>query len=338
VKSDYKVLLFCLALLCCLAGLFYAVDTKVDIITPSPSGGFCQRAKCSRGEVALGESSLGETTPSHLGEAAHSLFVFDPNTAEAGELLRLGLPRFMVRGILKYRAKGGVYSTPEDFARVPGLTQKKYKELLPYIKISPDFQPASLLVPPRRPRGKGSYDKGSWTQSSSSLLVPPRGKGSTGAINNVTGTSNSAAGTTNGASGSKYPKKMGASERLAVNNADTTDLQRVPGIGRYFAKKIVEYREKLGGFTSLDQLLEIKNFPESALEYLTIPDGNIRRININRASFTQLAAHPYIGYSRTKIIVDYRRLKGKITSLSQLSLMKGFSAEEISRMEPYIEY
>ena len=79
-------------------------------------------------------------------ETLHERFTFDPNTATASELLRLGLPNGMVRGIIKYRSKGGRYMQKEDFARVPGLSLKDYHELEPYITIAADFQQASLYV------------------------------------------------------------------------------------------------------------------------------------------------------------------------------------------------
>ena len=84
---------------------------------------------------------------------ASERFVFDPNTADSSQLLRLGLQPWQVRNILKYRAKGGVYREPTDFARVYGLTVKQYRELEPYIRISPDYRPASEVYG----RGGHSY-------------------------------------------------------------------------------------------------------------------------------------------------------------------------------------
>ena len=73
------------------------------------------------------------------------LFPFDPNTADSTELLRLGLRPWQVRNIYKYRSHGGIYRTSTDFARLYGLTQKQFREMQPYIRISSDYSPASLL-------------------------------------------------------------------------------------------------------------------------------------------------------------------------------------------------
>ncbi len=73
-------------------------------------------------------------------------FYFDPNTADSTQLLRLGLRPWQVRNIYKYRARGGVYRTKQDFARLYGLTQKEYRELESYIIIGSDYQPSAQLV------------------------------------------------------------------------------------------------------------------------------------------------------------------------------------------------
>ena len=77
-------------------------------------------------------------------------FPFDPNTADSNQLLRLGLQPWQVRNIYKYRAAGGIYRKPLDFAKLYGLTVKQYRELEPYIRISSDYLPASTLVKEER--------------------------------------------------------------------------------------------------------------------------------------------------------------------------------------------
>lgn len=76
-------------------------------------------------------------------EEIHEVFAFDPNTADSTDLLRLGLQEWQVRSIYRYRAKGGIYRRPEDFARLYGLTKKQYETLRPYIIIGEDYRPAS---------------------------------------------------------------------------------------------------------------------------------------------------------------------------------------------------
>lgn len=223
------------------------------------------------------------------------LFDFDPNTADSTQLLRLGLQPWQVRNIYKYRAAGGVYRKPRDFARLYGLTVKQYRQLEPYIKIQEEDMPAEKLF--------YAYD-------------PIEERDTV-----------------------KYPIKLQPEERIVLNKADTMQLRKVPGIGSFFAHKIVEYRERLGGYYRVQQLLEIEDFPENAVSFFIIPDDTrLRKLNLNRLSLNELKRHPYINFYQARDIVDYRRLHGRIGSLSQLSLSKDFPPEAIERLEPYVEY
>ena len=137
----------------------------------------------------------------------------------------------------------------------------------------------------------------------------------------------------------KYPVKLQPGEQISLNSADTSQLRKVPGIGSYFARKIVEYRERLGGYCRLGQLLEIEDFPEAAVAYFTVSDHpRLQKLNLNRLSQNELKRHPYINYYQARDIVDYRRLHGRLESLQQLSLLKDFPKEAIERLEPYVEF
>lgn len=135
-----------------------------------------------------------------------------------------------------------------------------------------------------------------------------------------------------------YPVKIAEGEQMVLNEADTTLLRRVPGIGSYFAREIVRYGQRLGGYVSVDQLDEIDDFPKESKQYFAVNTANIQRLNINRLTLQQLRRHPYINYYQAKAIVDYRRLHGNIKSLQELRLSRDFTPEAIQRLEPYIEY
>lgn len=228
-------------------------------------------------------------------ERQQQLFPFDPNTADSTQLLSLGLAPWQVRSIYRYRAKGGVFRSPEDFSRVYGLTQGQYNRLAPYIRISADYRPAAAMFPRDSAAG---YER-------DTLL---------------------------------FPVKIRPGETVDINAADTNSLKTVPGIGSGFSRAIVGYRERLGGFCSLDQLREIRNFPEGSMPYLRLDSCRLRKLNINRLTLNELKRHPYIGFYRAKAITDYRRLHGDIHSLSELSLHRDFTPEAIDRLEPYVEY
>lgn len=248
-------------------------------------------------------------------QAKAELFVFDPNTADSTQLLRLGLRPWQVRNIYKYRAKGGVYRTKEDFAFVYGLTVKEYRRLAPYIKISEDYRPASTLAEVRK---HNRYDNYGRQYGNPSNTLPQD------------------ANTTN--KPQAYTPKIHKGEHIAINASDTSSLKTIPGIGSYFAKQTVRYRDQLGGFVNKKQLLEIENFPEEALEYIKIDNENVKKLNVNKLTLSQLRRHPYINYYQARAITDYRRLHGSIKSMTELKLMKEFTEFDLQRIEPYIEY
>ena len=223
------------------------------------------------------------------------LFPFDPNTADSTQLLRLGLAPWQVRNIYKYRAAGGIYRQPRDFARLYGLTAGQYRRLEPYIRISDDYRPAAEAYP-AEPRPAYVRDT------------------------------------------TRYPLKLKPGQHVALNTADTALLKRVPGIGSGFARAIVRYRERLGGFYSTAQLMEIGNFPQSALPYFTADPSLCRKLNVNRLNLSQLRRHPYIGFYQAKTIIDHRRLHGPLRSLDDLRLYKDFPPETIERLRHYIEF
>lgn len=228
-------------------------------------------------------------------------FVFDPNTADSTQLLRLGLQPWQVRNIYKYRAAGGIYRQPHDFAKLYGLTVKQYRELEPYIHISSDYLPASTLV-----------------------------QNETAQTYHATKQRDSAS--------YQHPTKIKPTEHIILNTADTTTLVTIPGIGPYYARKIVQYGSRLGGYVSIDQLDEIEGLPADAKKYMVISNPSPTQLNVNQLSLNELKRHPYINFYMAKAITDYRRVHGTIKSLNDLRLIKDFSPEVIKRLTPYIAY
>ena len=229
-------------------------------------------------------------------------FVFDPNTADSTQLLRLGLQPWQVKNIYRYRAAGGIYRKPLDFAKLYGLTVKQYRELEPYIRISSDYLPASTLV-----KGHENYYNNSQNHTKDSTTY-------------------------------QRPVKIKETEHIVLNTADTTSLVTIPGIGPYYARKIVQYGIRLGGYVSVDQLDEIEDFPTEAKKYLVIINPAPKKLNVNQLSLNELKRHPYINFYQAKAITDYRRLHGAIKSLNDLRLNKDFTPDVIKRLTPYVEY
>ena len=247
-------------------------------------------------------------------------FLFDPNEADSTQLLRLGLAPFQVRSIYRYRAKGGRFSTKDDFRRVYRLTNEQWERLSPLIRIASKYQlvPVVESADPRLssiPRAKALGDSVSdslsvGSDSSASAVAKPT-----------------------------YPKKLSGDETIDINQADSVLLCRVPGIGPYFSRKVLQYRRRLGGYTSTDQLLEIEDFPADALAWVEVTDTSVlEKLQINSLSTRKLMKHPYMGYYRASEIADYRRVHGPIRSMEVLKSLPHFSEADILRLSPYISF
>lgn len=230
--------------------------------------------------------------PSHYSYAELSSrqpesFPFDPNTADSTQLLRLGLRPWQVRNIYKYRSKGGVYRTKEDFARLYGLTVKDYRRLEPYIQISPDYRPAAELVGERpryeldtllRPIKIDSTQHIVLNTADTNQLKKVPGIGSYYAkeivrhgkwlggyvtvdqLDEIDGFPSEA---------KKYfVVERPTPQRINVNRLTLQQLRRHPYINYYQAKTIVDYRRLHGDIHSLQDLRFSRDFPPEAIRQL----------------------------------------------------------------------
>ena len=132
----------------------------------------------------------------------------------------------------------------------------------------------------------------------------------------------------------KYPEGT----LVDVNAADTTELKKIPGIGSGIARRIVAYRNRLGGFYSLEQLNEVEFVSADLLKWFKLESDSIRKLPINRVGLDQLRAHPYINFYQAKVIVEYRRKRGEIKSLSQLSHYEEFTEKDLKRLSAYVSF
>ena len=248
------------------------------------------------------------TLNSQLSTVNCQLFKFDPNTATESQLLSLGLSQREVRNILKYRARGGRYRVKEDFARVYGLTLEKYRQLEPYIAIKPQIMAADVIK-----REKNNPHPSSLSPHPSSLNPQPS------------------------AVGFRASRKLRYGETVDINSADTAMLKRIPGIGDYYAMRIVELRKRKQVFSSPEELLAIRNFPETALTYMTASQ-DFPAIYINCWSQKQLASHPLLNYTQARDIISLRRLSGPITSATDLAALPSFSPALIEKITPLLRF
>jgi competence protein ComEA len=131
--------------------------------------------------------------------------------------------------------------------------------------------------------------------------------------------------------------------KFDINMADTAQLKKIYGIGEKRALRIIAYRDKLGGFVSMQQLSEVYTLDSAVIEKLSnasfIADQFIpQKIHINTVSDYELAAHPYLVKSVAKAIVAYRFQHGKINSVEDLRKIQAFDAKTIQKITPYLDF
>ncbi len=137
-----------------------------------------------------------------------------------------------------------------------------------------------------------------------------------------------------------YPsRKLPRGRQLDLNAADSAELLRVPGVGPYFARRIVRYRQRLGGFVSPEQLREIPNLPDSVQTWFRVTASKAQRpLRLNTATFRELLRHPYLNYEQVKAIVNYRERQGALQTLQELSLSEAFTPVDLERLTPYVSF
>lgn len=128
-----------------------------------------------------------------------------------------------------------------------------------------------------------------------------------------------------------------------LNYADTTDLKSIYGIGSVLSRRIVNYRNNLGGFVDLSQLKEIYGLKAEVIEqihqrFYLEPDFVPAKINVNHAEEKLLTMHPYIDKKAARAIISYRMQHGKIQSADDLKKIYLLPDSIITKVLPYIEF
>ena len=134
---------------------------------------------------------------------------------------------------------------------------------------------------------------------------------------------------------------MNASQklRIEINHADSAQLEGLPMIGGFLAQRIVRYRDALGGYYSLTQLLEIPQLKESTWEAIypqLTCNQKVKKIYFNTTTIDELVQHPYISYTQAQRLVRYREQHGKFNTLEEIKSTKSLPDTTWSKMVHYL--
>lgn len=288
-KSERRVILLLLAIALLLLGIWAIMEYLRPVEVPVT---LSESEEIDSFLANLEEQEKIRKSHTPKNEISAVLQPFDPNTADSVLLRQLGLPVYIVRNILKYRAKGGVFRSPESFSRIYGLKEEVYQKLKPYITIAPLVSVSHVRTDTFRQLKD---------------TIP-------------------------------YIPKYEEGTIVDLNKADTSILKRIPGIGSTLARMIVVYRQRLGGFYDVSQLQEVPHVGAELNKWFVVTPAGLHKIQVNSASLDKLRSHPYMDFYKAKAIMEYRRKRGKIKGLSQLSMFEEFTEKDLKRLSPYLTF
>lgn len=138
-------------------------------------------------------------------------------------------------------------------------------------------------------------------------------------------------------------KKVIALAPFDINKADTTTLKQIKGIGSTLSKRIIAYRNKLGGFVNLNQLYEVYYLDSMVVQKLLnnsfiSHEFTPSTLKINEATQQQLASHPYISYQQAKLIVAYRKQHGSFKYTDDLMDVYSIAPQWVKKIAPYLSF
>ena len=127
-----------------------------------------------------------------------------------------------------------------------------------------------------------------------------------------------------------------------LNTVDSTTLVELPQIGPYMAMRVLEFRDKLGGYVDKEQLRDVKGMDSARFAtiepYINIGDADLRKLDVNRADFKTLVHHPYLSYEQVKRIFNQREKRGMIKNWAQLEALIKDDGEVNPLLEYYLKY
>lgn len=285
-------------------------------------------------------------------------FPFDPNNLPESQWIKLGLSDQQIQVIKNYESKGGKFYKAEDLEKIYSISQEEYQKLKPFINIKTEGPYEVHSEPQLSPF---VFDPNSISEEQ---LIEMGLQNST--ISNIINYRNS---------GGRFEDKedfkkiysvtddlyalleeyitiaidttliqTAKSEvvnlLLEINTADTLDLQQLKGIGPSFARRIVKYRDLLGGYSNHKQLLEVYGMDSTRyaniIDHIIIENKSIKKIDINKATIKELIKHPYIEFYLAKSIITQREKIGNFSSLKELMDASLIYDELFYKIKPYL--
>lgn len=311
--------------------------------------------------------------------AAIELFSFDPNTANSSDFNQLGLKDNTTQAILNYRNKGGKFYRAEDLRKIYTLSEEDYLRLEPYISISTTKKkfstkrdtngievPTAYAAKPIKlfPFDPNTAEANTFlrlglSKDVANNILRYRAKGgkfySAKSLQKIYGLDQRSyeriapfveiASITyrdnNSTPIAERKIKNNPNAIVDINQATVEEWQQLYGIGEYLAQKIVNFRNHLGGFSSIEQVGETYAVRPETFERIKpqlVLSPILKKLKINLATPNELKKHPYLNWSQAQTICNFRKHHGHFMAAEELVNTKIMTVEESQKLAPYLDF
>lgn len=313
----------------------------------------------------------------HFEKRAIELFNFDPNIASKEEFIRLGISPKTAQTILNFRSKGANFFKNEDFKKVYGLKNEDYERLKNFIKIEQKEKTNTSIASNDIPESYASIEVKHTPfdpNTANENILLQNGIPSHVAKTIIKYRSSGARFETKedlkkiytlkediyqkiepyiqiipqekrtiikaSASRGAFAKEEIKNKTITIdiNKATPEEWQQLSGIGPSFSNRIVKFRDKLGGFYSIEQVGETYGLPDSTFQNIKLqlqPSSIFKKINLNQATEEQLKKHPYISWNQAKLIISFRKMHGGFENVNELLQIKALDKKWLAKIKHY---
>lgn len=286
------------------------------------------------------------------------LFHFNPNLISRDSLLLLGLSNKQSFNIVNYRVKVGRFKSEKDFRRIYSIEDSQANILAPFLVFeSEKLYTKSKVISEKKQDSLFNFDPNKATllqfqqlglsNKQSQTVINFRNKGGKfykkedlKKIYSISDKTYSKLEPFINLEAKKEVKKGISIIKIELNKADKEQLVSIKGIGNKTADRIIKFRNKLGGYSTLNQLNEVYGLDSivknNKANYFTIEKEELSKININTVTFKELLSHPYCDYNSTKKIINYREMHGDFNSVEEILENNLIKAEQYRKIVPYL--
>jgi len=324
------------------------------------------------------EENLSEEAPKEINPSIQ-LFQFDPNIVTKEALIKLGIKPTVAKTFIKYRNTGARFYKKQDIKKVFGITDADYNRLESYIYFKqkkdkpktlnqPKIFEKSLVKPiipfvfnPNEATKETLLNLG-LSEKVAQTVINFRSKGgqfrkkqdfkkiyglaekdylTLAPYMEITPIKRRMAEGTNISDDIPESFSTETTFHLDINNSSVEDWKQLSGIGEITAKRIVNFRDKLGGFVSIEQIKMTYNLPDSVIEKVAtqlIVSPIPNKILINTLTAEELKLHPYIKTKQAHIIINYRVNHGNYQNIEDLYKVKALKPDFFEQIQPYLSF